>query len=86
MDDRRIMKQVRLLWRDGWLARDTAIEFIEGAFQRSSNHQATVSSGSETPDPKEEAIHDGFSGPEPCGTDEQWYGDLRAWWLEWLNC
>lgn len=71
---------------DGFRARDLAKEFIDGAFDRSNNHNVDVSLASVKVQAPTELIHNSFEAPEPChsGSDFYW-PNLRDWWEYWID-
>ncbi|ACV47082.1 MULTISPECIES: hypothetical protein [Halomicrobium] len=71
---------------DGFDARDMAIEFIEGAFNRSDNHSVDATASDSIVDAPVEYANDPFKGPMPCHSYRTWYDDLLHWFREWLDC
>lgn len=69
----------------GFEARDKAVEFLERAFKRSSQHTASVSPADEQIDAPQEEIRSSFEAQVPCTNHIGTWGNLRKWWDYWIN-
>lgn len=70
---------------NGFEARDMAIEFIEGAFERSSDHSVVVEPADQTINAPQESINSSFESTVPCSSETGTWADLWDWWKYWLN-
>lgn len=72
---------------DGFAGRDIAIDFIEGAFNRSSNHSVNTIAASDIVHTPTEKIREPFEAPAPCyeGLGDVSWTDLRDYWKFWIE-